>query len=212
MARFEDRAAAGRRLADRLAPHGDQVCHVVALRPGSVLVAAPIAHTLGAPLSLLFLGRLPIPWNPETGFGAVSASGDVLIDDKLVDSLSLSSSRVRSITVSVLREVKRRQEVFQDVNPPLQVSGRRVILVGEGLASGYTALAGISALRNKKPESVVVAAPCASQDAVQRISEKADEMAVLIVKATGSFQTASFYEQFAEPSDDAVRAALAEAN
>ncbi len=212
MARFEDRSSAGRRLADRLAPHSDQVCHVVALRPGSVLVAAPIAQILGAPLSLLFLGRLPIPWNPETGFGAVSASGDVLIDEKLLESLSLSSTRVRSITVSVLREVKRRQEAFQDVNPPLQVSGRRVIVVGEGLASGYTAMAGISAMRNKKPESVIVAAPCSSQNAHQRVSEKSDGIEVLVVKATGSFQTASFYESFAEPSDDEVRNVLAEAN
>lgn len=212
MARFEDRSSAGRRLADRLASHSDHVCHVVALRPASVPVAAPIAQILGAPLSLVFLGRLPIPWKPETGFGAVSASGDVLIDEKLVESLSLSSSRVRSITVSVLRDIKRRQESFQDVNPPLQISGRRVILVGEGLASGYSAMAGISALRNKKPESVIVAAPCASQDALQRVKEKADAVEVLVVKATGSFQTASFYESFVEPSDDEVRSLLAEAN
>jgi len=210
---FEDRDSAGRLLADHLARLGDQECHVVAIPLGGVTVAVPIAKTLKAPLSVIFMARLPVPWNQDTGFGAVTSTGEVLVDEKLVASLSLSADRVRAITMSKLRELKRREENYRPVNPPLKVAGRTVVLVSDGLPSGFTMLPALSSLRTKKPASVVVATPCASQEAMDRIAPpKCDEVVALIVKKSGRFSTADCYEHYHDVSDEDIVQMLKTAN
>jgi putative phosphoribosyl transferase len=107
--------------------------------------------------------KLPIPYNTEAGFGSVSWDGEVKLNDKLVSGLQLSGEEIRKEIYAVKRELDRRMELFRDDRPFPELKGRTVIIVDDGLASGYTILAAISSVRKPSPAKIIVAIPTASQ-------------------------------------------------
>jgi putative phosphoribosyl transferase len=204
---FRDRREAGQKLAAALKALRLPDPLVLAIPRGGVPVGCELAKALHAPFDLIVPRKLPIPYNPEAGFGAVTPDGTVVLNDPLVRELGLSKSDIDNIVMAVLDEVQRRVKAYRP-GPALDLKGKTVIVTDDGLASGYTMIAAVRAVRKKAPEKVVVAVPCSPRSSVELLEKEADAVISLYVQEHGSFAVASYYEEFPDLSDGEVLALL----
>lgn len=214
--RFADRWAAGQVLGQRLrttrAAWGDSV--VLGLPRGGVLVAAGVAAGLGAPLDVLVVRKLGLPWQPELAMGAIAAVGET-VETVQVGSV-LAAARVDQETFETVRqeelvELRRREAAYRDGRLPLVAADRTVIVVDDGLATGATMHAAVAAVRRQAPRELVVAVPVGSPSACAALADVVDELVCLV--APRSFRSVGqAYADFTETSDAEVRAALAAAS
>ena len=211
---FRDRRDAGRRLAIRLmALAGRSDLVVLALPRGGVPVAFEVARALDAPLDLLLVRKLGVPGHEELAMGAIAsagASGVVrILNSALVRRLRIPPSAVEEITEIEERELQRRERAYRGDRAPIDVTGRTVILVDDGLATGATMLAAVAALREHRPGSVVVAVPVGSVDTCAAIRDAADEC-VCDIETHELDGVGRWYDDFSQTSDAEVLALLAE--
>lgn len=201
---FEDRQEAGRRIAKKLANfhHADAV--ILAIPRGGVPVAASAAHRIQLPWGFIVTRKLPVPSNPEAGFGAIAADGSMALNNPMLSGLRLSKSQIEAIAEEVRAEVTRRTETYSRVRPPLDISGKTVIVVDDGLASGYTMLAAIKSLRAQNPARVIAVAPVASRSAAAMIEGSADECIFEIVSPAVPFAVANFYVGWRDLTDEDI--------
>ena len=204
---FRDRREAGERLAERLKAFKDQDPLVLAIPRGGVPVGCEISRALRAPFDLIVPRKLPIPYNTEAGFGAVTPDGTVVLNERLVAQLGLPQWEIDSIVMTVLGEVQRRVKAYRP-GPPLDPKGKAVIITDDGLASGYTMIAAVRDVRKKSPAKVLVAVPCSPRSSVELLEAEADEVICLSVQERGPFAVASYYEAFPDLSDGEVLALL----
>ncbi len=183
---------------------------MLALPRGGVPVAVEVARALDAPLDLLTVRKLGAPHDPELGIGAVAEDGTAVVDTVLAQRLGMTQDDFDRILDGELRELRRRIERFRDGRPPLDVSGRTVILVDDGLATGLSDLAAVRALRRRGAGRIVVAVPVGSRDAVAMLREAADEVVCHTIPAD-LIGVGRWYRDFSQVSDDEVLALLAEA-
>ena len=206
--RFRDRADAGRALA-RLVGYleGEQPV-VLGLPRGGVAVAAEVAASLHAPLDVLVVRKLGHPQQPELGVGAI-AEGDVtLVNSDLVAQTGVTSAELRRIEQREATELTRRVAAYRGARPRTPVSGRTVLVVDDGVATGFTARAAVEALRRQGAARIVVAVPVASVEAVEHLRRLADE--VVCVDTPAAFvSTGQAYDDFSQVSDAEVTRALA---
>lgn len=205
---FVNRREAGRRLADELARHSLERPVVIALPRGGVPVAAEVAARLGAPLDVLVVRKLGCPWQPELGMGAIG-EGDVrVLNDYLIARLQITPEHVEAAIAAEQAEVRRRVRRYRGDRTPLPVQGRTVILVDDGLATGFTARAGIEMLRRRGATRVVLAVPVAPDRTVQELRSLADDVVCL---ETPSFFMAigEWYADFRQTTDEEVAHLLA---
>lgn len=205
---FRDRRDAGRRLAERLLDYEGRDAVVLAIPRGGVPVGLEVAKRLGAQLDVIVPRKIPIPWNPEAGMGAITADGTTVLNESMVRSLGLSKEEIEHAADEVRQEVIRRTETYRAGRAEPEIAGKPVILVDDGLASGYTMLAAIEFLRKQSPSSVVVAVPVASQGATRLIGPKVDELVALIVSERLPFAVADFYLEWRDLTDEEVLAYL----
>ena len=201
---FQDRHEAGRRLAKRLDRFRNTDAVILAIPRGGVPVAAAAAHRLGLDWNVIVSRKLPVPWNPEAGFGAVAADGSVVLNEPMAHGLQLRSRQIDEIAGDVRAEVVRRTEVYSREKAPVDVSGRAVIVLDDGLASGYTMLAAIKSLRAQSPASIVAASPVASRSAARIVEEAADECIFEIVSPAVPFAVADFYVAWHDLTDEDI--------
>ena len=178
---FEDRADAGRRLARSLEWYAGSGAIIMAIPRGGVPVAAAAAEVLGLKWNVIVTRKLPIPWNPEAGFGAVAADGSVVLNEQMLHGLRLRAARIDEVMNEVRAEVTRRTEAYSKLRPTPDLSGKVVIVLDDGLASGYTMLAAIKSIRAQGPSRVVAAAPVASKSAAILLEGAAHECAFEII-------------------------------
>ena len=212
MHRFADRRAAGRALGERLrattTPGADLL--VLGLPRGGVVVAAEVAATLGAQLDVLVVRKLGLPEQPELAMGAIAAVG-LDVDTVRVASV-IASARVDEQAFGQVRErevaeLRRREAAYRGNRPAAALSGRDVVLVDDGLATGATLHAAVAAARRQAPRRVVVAVPIGSPRACAALARVVDELVCL--RSPPSFRAVGQgYADFAQTSDDEVRAAL----
>ena len=207
---FENRSDAGRRLADLLGPLAAERPIVFALPRGGVPVAVEVARALDAPLDLLTVRKLGAPQNPELGIGAVAEDGTSVVDTALARRLGMTQDGFDRILERELGELRRRMERFRDGRPPLDVRGRTVILVDDGLATGLSDLAAVRALRERGAGRIVVAVPVGSRDAVAMLRGAADEVVCHTIPAD-LVGVGRWYRDFSQVTDDEVLELLAEA-
>jgi len=203
------REDAGRRLADRLLGHRGRDVIVLALPRGGVPVAAEIAKALHAPLDLLFVRKIGLPWHPELAYAAV-VDGDppeVVINEEVARYEPMSADELAQATRDEVAEIERRREVYMAGRAPLPVTGRDVILVDDGLATGTTARAALKGLRRRDPAHLVLAVPVAPVDTVNELSALVDELVVL--DTPEPFRAIGLhYVDFHQLEDDEVLAIL----
>lgn len=201
---FADRSTAGRELAKRLSGYKESDVVVLGIPRGGVAVALPVARELNASLDILITRKLPIPWSPEVSFGAVSSSGEILLNDELIDKIRLTKAEIKEITSRVLQEIRRRECVYRKKRVFPDLEGKVVILVDDGLASGYTMVAAIKSVCDYNPSRIVVAVPVAPKSAAEKIGPLVDEVVSIHLAESGGFAVASFYEDFCDLEDGDV--------
>jgi predicted phosphoribosyltransferase len=210
--RFRNRAEAGRLLAERLRDYaGRDDLVVLALPRGGVPVAFEVARALDAPLDVFVVRKLGVPGHEELAFGAIATGGTRVLNTHLVDSLNLPPDWIEAIDAQERRELERRERAYREGRPPLDLTGKTVILVDDGLATGSTMWAAVHAVREEDPARVVVAVPVADPGVCEALHGVADEVVCAMtpkpLRAVGEW-----YEDFSQTSDDEVRALLARAH
>ena len=208
---FRDRRHAGVRLAAALAQELDRRSDLVvlALPRGGVPVGAEVARALGAPLDVFVVRKLGYPGREELAMGAIASGGVRVINRDVVDELDVPPRVIAEASTREANEIARREAAYRGGRAPLDVRGRTVLLVDDGLATGSTMRAAVAALRELGPARIVVAAPVGSVPACGSLAEVAD---ALVCLATPSpFRAVGlWYEDFEQTSDDEVRRLLEE--
>lgn len=206
--RFKDRAEAGSLLAKKLNPYAHEKNGVVlALPRGGVPVAFEIANALELPLDVFVVRKLGVPGQEELAFGAISSGGEIVMNEWITNQAGLSRASIDRIIEKELREIERREALYRPGRPPIEIAGRTLILVDDGLATGATMRAAVSALRQSGPTRIVVAVPVASSEAFEQMSRLADEC-VCLATPDPFFGVGAWYDDFSQVSDDEVRELL----
>ena len=201
---FKDRAEAGKRLAQSLPKFVSPGALVLAIPAGGVPVAGEIARTLKLPLDLLIVRKIPIPGNTEAGFGAVGPDGEVIFNEGLLRGLRLTEETIRDQVAATQKIVEARNQLFRNGRPFPQVKGRTVILVDDGLASGFTMMEAARSMRRREATKVIVAVPTAPEDSVNRLLSEVDEIYCLNVRTFFPFAVAEAYENWYDLTDQEV--------
>lgn len=200
---FTDRAQAGRELARALARRPWDNPLVLALPRGGVPIGRAVADALGAELDVLIVRKLGVPTNPEFAFGAIGEGGIVVIDQPVVAEFGLDRRDVEAVSQAESREINRRIQAYRAGQPLKCVTGRTAIVVDDGLATGATAEAAVSVLRQLGAKAIIVAVPTGSQQAVRRLESLCDGVVCLEVP-TYFGSVGAQYEVFAQVSDGEV--------
>lgn len=206
---FPDRAEAGRLLGAEIAAFVTGPAVVAGIPRGGVLVAAPIAERLHAPLTVIHARKLCVPLAPEFAVGAVDEDGHLVIDVEAVGTLRVDGRELAVAQERAVREIERQRAVFPAPALPPLLAAAEVVLVDDGLATGLTMKAALGFVRRRGARRVIVAAPCASGAAADWFREAADGFVCPIVDE-GFVAVARYYQDFSPVSEDAVRHALVE--
>jgi predicted phosphoribosyltransferase len=208
---FRDRAEAGRRLAGALRHlAGRRDVLVLGLPRGGVPVASAVARALGAPLDVFVVRKLGVPGQRELAFGAIASGGVRVLNQELVIGLGLEPRVINAVAAAEQEELQRRERAYRGDAPPLDLMGKTVVLVDDGLATGASMRAAVMALRARRPAQIVVAVPTAAPQACDELRGLADDV---VCAETPEYFVAvgERYDDFRETSDEEVRTLLAEA-
>lgn len=201
---FKDREDAGRLLAGRLADNVRPDAIVLAIPAGGVPVALEIARSLGLPMDLLLVRKIQIPGNTEAGFGAVGPGGEIVLNESLLQDLHLSRKEIEAQVARAKEVLAARQELFRAGRPLPELRHRQVILVDDGLASGYSMLAAINFARQREAGEIVVAVPTASRRTVAFLAAKADILVCPNIRGGPVFAVADAYRDWYDLTDQDV--------
>ena len=201
---FKDRKEAGRLLAQKLSGYKDVNGIVLAIPSGGVPVAAEIAKVLGLSLDVIIVRKIQLPDNTEAGFGAVGPDGEVSLNTNLVSQLHLTEKEVKRQIQITVDTIKRRNELFREGRQFPLLKDSVVIIVDDGLASGYTMFSAVDFIKRHKPEKVVVAVPTAPKGTVDLILPQVDELVCLNVRSGFTFAVADAYEKWYDLEDEEV--------
>ncbi len=201
---FKDRREAGRRLAEKLMRYKGSNTMVMAIPAGGVPVAAEIAKALQLPAELLIVRKIQLPDNPEAGFGAVGPDGKMILNEPWVAQLHLAEYEIIAQKQKTIDNIKKRDQIFRKGRPYPDLKGKTVILVDDGMASGYTMLAAIGFTRSLDPSKVIIAVPTASNKTIDLLLPQIEELVCLNVRRGYYFAVADAYENWYDLDDEEV--------
>lgn len=203
--KFRDRSDAGRRLADKLRHLKGKKPVVLALPRGGVPVAIEIASALAAPLDLVLVRKIGVPWQPELALGAVTDGNhpQTYIDRELVAALAIPDDYVTEETARQVKELERRRQVYCAGRAPVDIAGATAIVVDDGIATGATMRVALQALRRRNPARLVLATPVAAKDTIARLRPLADEV-VCVESLPWLGAIGFYYRDFHQVSDAEV--------
>ena len=205
---FENRVAAGKALADLLRHHTDDPnLLVLALPRGGVPVAFEVAQALGAELDVMVVRKLGVPEQEELAFGAIASGGVQVLNDDVVAELELTQDDMAPIVARQRHELLRRERLYRSGRPAPNVTGRTVILVDDGIATGATMRAAIIALRERHVGRLVVAVPVVALQTAIKLEPEVDEW-VAALTPTHFWGVARWYYDFSQTTDQEVIALL----
>ncbi len=202
---FHNRVDAGMRLSRLLEKHRDSDALLMAIPAGGVPVAAEIARELKLPLDVVTVSKITPSWNTEVGYGAVAFDGTVWYDREMADQMRLSESEIRSGIQRATEKVKRREKLFRDDRPMPELSGKMVIVVDDGLASGVTMTVAVEALKGTGAQKIMVAVPTAHAEAIERLAGKVDAVYCPNVRSGWQFAVAEAYERWTDVGEQEAK-------
>ena len=209
---FFNRTEAGQILAENLSNYANREDVVVlALPRGGVPVAAEVAKRLNAPLDVFVVRKLGLPGHPELAMGAIASGGVRVFNGEVVNALRIPDEVIDAVSGQELIELQRREKAYRADRPPLDVEGKTVIVVDDGVATGSTMLAAVAALRQLNAARIVVAAPVIAASTFSEMKRAADEVAAVLVPEH-FYAVGQWYEDFSQTSDEEVRALLGQAH
>ena len=209
--RFHDRRDAGRRLAAELQRYSARPDVIVlALPRGGVPVAYEIAKALHAPLDVFVVRKLGLPWHAEVAMGALAPGGVRVLDEKLIREARVSDEELRRVTAVEQAELERREQRYRGDRPFPALTGKIVLLVDDGLATGSSMRAAVVALRKENPSRIVVAVPVAAPETCDAFRDITDD--IICAETPERFEAVGlWYDDFSQTTDDEVRDLLSRA-
>lgn len=207
---FPDRRAAGRYLAGMLPDFAGKPVKLFAIPAGGVPVAVEIAKTLQLPLELIIVRKIQLPWTTEAGFGALDPEGTPIFNEPLMRRLNLTPAEIETQMARTLAGLREREARLRGGRPYPELSGDTVIVVDDGLASGYTMRAAVGFLRRRGAKEVVVAVPTASERTVLSFLPLVDLLVCPNVRGGWSFAVADAFEHWYDLDEAEVLALLKE--
>ena len=201
---FKNREEAGRQLAKKLGAFANREdVTVLGIPRGGVTVAFEVAQALNAPLDIFLSRKLGVPGQAEVAIGAIAPGDGRYLDEQIIEAAGISGEQIERITEEVKATLRQRAVLYRGNRPPLQVTGRTLILVDDGIATGASIYAAINALRQMKPAGLVVAVPVAPASACAWLRTTVDHLVCLY--APEQFHAVGqFYERFTQVADDEV--------
>jgi putative phosphoribosyl transferase len=206
--RFDDRRDAGRLLAARLGAYaGRPDVVVLALPRGGVPVAYEVAEALGVPLAVFVVRKLGMPGHEEFAMGAVASGGVLVLNEETLRDYGVTREQVEAVVDAEKRELERRERIYRGDRPFPDLTGRTVILIDDGLATGSTMRAAVAALRQERPARVIIAVPTAPFETCQEMRAIVDAM-ICLQTPDPFYAVGLWYEDFSQTSDEEVRELL----
>jgi putative phosphoribosyl transferase len=212
---FADRTEAGRRLGTELQSLNQSGCEgaeivVLALPRGGVPVGYEVAKALGAELDVFVVRKLGAPMQPELAMGAIASGGVRVMNEEIVRALRITEEQIDDTVARETQELQRRELAYRGDRPRLDVEGRCVLLVDDGVATGYTMRAAVQSLRQRRPKRVIVAVPVAAQSTCTELSRYADGVVCLMTPFDFA-AVGQWYSRFEQTTDEEVRVLLQQA-
>jgi putative phosphoribosyl transferase len=209
---FADRIDAGQRLGANLREFIDQECAgdetvVLALPRGGVPVAYQVAKALGSSLDVFVVRKLGAPQQPELAMGAIASGGVRVLNEEVVRALHVTPEQLAETAERETRELERREQAYRGDRAPLDVKGKCVLLVDDGVATGYTMRAAVEALRQRGPKKIIIAVPVAAKDTCEDLKRHADAVICLMMPYDFA-AVGQWYRHFDQTIDDEVRLLL----
>ena len=209
---FRDRYEAGELLAAQLTAYANKPDVIVlALPRGGVPVGAQVARKLNAPFDVFVVRKLGFPGHPELAMGAIASGGVRVFNGDVVNAFRIPDEVINAVTAAEYQELQRRERSYRDDLPPPEVEGKTVIVVDDGIATGSTMMAAISALRQLNAGRVVVAAPTIARTTYEHLRADCDEVVAVIVPAE-FYGVGQWYQDFSQTTDEEVQQLLGKFN
>jgi len=206
--RFRDRREAGQLLAKQLGfIKGKEGVIVLGIPRGGVVVAHEVAQAIGAPLDVYITRKIGAPYNPELAIGAVASDGGMVLDRDLIQQLGVPEDYVEKETERQRQEIERRTREYRGDRPPLQLAGKTVVVVDDGVATGATTMATLRALKEQEPKELVLAVPVGPPDTIRELGKEADRVICLSTPRL-FWAVGAFYAVFDQTSDAEVKQLL----
>lgn len=207
-ARFKNRTEAGQRLAVDLQEFkGQKDVVVLGLPRGGVVVAAEVARALKAPLDVFVVRKLGVPGDEELAMGAIASGGIRVENPDVISSLNIPEEVVNEAADREHQALVGAEKLYRGDRPPLALHGKTVILVDDGLATGASMRAAVTAVRTREPKQIVIAVPTAAQEASASFVEEVDEV-ICTIRPHQFMGVGAWYDDFSQVSDDTVRSLL----
>lgn len=211
MHKYQNREAAGIALAQELLPFAKQNdVLVLALPRGGVPVGYQIAKALHAPLDVFIVRKLGVPGHTELAMGAIASGGVTVFNDNVLHMLNVSQDEIHRVKEKELQELQRREVAYREDMGPLEVKGKVIILVDDGIATGATIRAAIKALRQMQADKIIVAVPVAAEDTCLEIQTLVDGF-ICPMRPTQFYAVGLWYDEFLQTEDEEVYALLKKA-
>lgn len=202
---FQDRFYAGRLLSEKLHEYSNnEKVILLALPAGGVPVGYAVAKELGIKLGVMLVRKIQIPWNTEAGFGALTLDGEAVFNEPLLEHLGLTKEELDEAILKTKRNIQERLRKFTANKPMPNLKGKIVILVDDGLASGFTMLAAARSARKQIPQTIVIAVPTGSLGAIKLLEPEVDMILCLNVRTGPSFAVADAYRNWYDVTDQEV--------
>lgn len=210
--RFINREEAGAILAQKLHDlKNDQDVIILALPRGGVPIGFVIAHKLYKPLDIYLVKKLGVPGQEELAMGAVSSSGEISLERGLIERLNISDSDLDQLISDKQIELKEREILLRGKRSPLELDGKTIILVDDGLATGATMVTAIKGIKKHNPKKLIVAVPVASRESLELIQKEVDEVICLLVPDF-FYSVSIWYSDFRQTTDGEVITLLKKAD
>ena len=199
---FADRVHAGEVLSAMFQPYQAAGGLLLGIPAGGLPVASAIRKKLALEMDVAVVSKITLPWNTEAGYGAVSFDGTVRLNQAMVAHVGLSESQIQDGSQKTTQKVKRRIKLLRGARPFPQVHHRPVILVDDGLASGFTMLVAVESVKKAGAGEIVVAVPTGHRDSVQKIAEQVTDVFCPNIRSGMSFAVADAYENWTDVAEE----------
>jgi putative phosphoribosyl transferase len=204
---FRDREQAGKALGRSVKELADKDAVVLAIPRGGVVVGREVAKAIGAALDVIVTRKIGAPGEPEYALGAVTQSGEVILDERAIELLHVGRDYLDKEAANQREEVKDRMRRFRGDRPFPSLKGKVVVIVDDGIATGNTVLAALRSVKMQGPRSVIVAVPVGPAETIAKLTNEADEV-VCLETPEPFFAIGQFYSEFPQVEDDEVRQIL----
>ena len=201
---FRDRAHAGEVLAGMLKPYYQGIDLILSIPAGGVPVGAVVAENLELPFDVAVVSKITLPWNTEAGYGAVAFDDTLRLNEDMLRRLTLSEKDIKEGIAKTSAKVTRRVERLRGKRPFPDLSKHSVILVDDGLASGFTMRVAVEALRKSGADHIILAVPTGHRRSVEVVAQEVEALYCPNIRGGWSFAVASAYEWWSDVTEEEV--------